>query len=185
MPGYVAHAEARSLLAVSEIFQDGHRSFAGVDGVGTTGMKGATGRRIHGRWRVALQDDALPQLLAHGIGHRHRADERLRVRVQWFLEDLSRFADLYNLAEIHHCDAVGDVFHHGEIVRDEDEREVHLAGELREEIDDLRLDGNIERAHRFVGHDKLRLDGERAGDGDALALPSGEFVRILFDEAWR
>ena len=67
-------------------------------------------------------------------------------------------------------------------MRDEDEREMHLAGELREEIDDLRLDGNVESADRFVRDNELRLDRERAGDGDALALAAGEFVGILFDE---
>ena len=56
---------------------------------------------------------------------------------------------------------------------------------LREQVDDLRLDGNVERGDRFVGDDELGFDGERAGDGDALALAAGKFVRIFFQEPRR
>ncbi len=31
---------------------------------------------------------------------------------------------------------------------------------------------------RFVGHDQLRVQRERAGDADALALTAGELVRV-------
>jgi len=53
---------------------------------------------------------------------------------------------------------------------DKDQREVHLLGELREEVQDLRLDEDVEGGDGFVGDDDLGLEGEGAGDGDALAL---------------
>ena len=47
-----------------------------------------------------------------------------------------------------------------------------------EQIDDLRLDRDVERRDRLVADDQLRLAGQRAGDADALALAAGELVRI-------
>ena len=47
-----------------------------------------------------------------------------------------------------------------------------------EQVDDLRLDRHVERGHRLVGHQQLRLQGQRAGDADALALAAGELVRV-------
>ncbi len=46
-----------------------------------------------------------------------------------------------------------------------------------QQIDDLRLDRDVECGHRLVGDDELRLDRKRAGNADPLALPAGELVR--------
>ena len=96
----------------------------------------------------------------------------------WIAEQLLGRRRLDDLAEIHDGDAVGDVLHHGEIVADEDVGEAKALLQLLHQVDDLRLDRHVERRHRLVGHDQARLDGQRAGDGDALALAAGEFVRI-------
>ena len=50
--------------------------------------------------------------------------------------------------------------------------------QVRDQVDDLRLDRHVERRDRLVGDQQLRRQRERAGDGDALALAAGEFVRI-------
>ena len=47
-----------------------------------------------------------------------------------------------------------------------------------EQVDHLRLDRHVERRYRLVGDDEARLDRQRAGDADALALPAREFVRV-------
>ena len=80
--------------------------------------------------------------------------------------------------EVHHGDAVGHVGDHGEIVRDEEVRESAVALQIAQQVDDLRLHTDIECGDRLVAHDEGRLDGQRACDTDALALPSGELVRI-------
>ena len=49
--------------------------------------------------------------------------------------------------------------------------------QVLEQVDDLRLDRDVERRHRLVADDEVWLGGERAGDADALALAAGEFVR--------
>ena len=90
-----------------------------------------------------------------------------------------------DLSEIHHGNAIGDVFHDRQIVRDEDEREIHLPAKLRKQIQDLRLDRNIERRHGFIGDDHLGIQRERARDRDALTLSAGKFVRIFLHESRR
>ena len=50
--------------------------------------------------------------------------------------------------------------------------------QVEQQVQHLRLHGDVERRDRLVGDDELRLEGERAGDADALALAAGEFVRI-------
>ena len=50
--------------------------------------------------------------------------------------------------------------------------------QVREQVDDLRLDRDVERGDRLVADDEPRLDRERAGDADPLPLAAGEFVRI-------
>ncbi len=63
-------------------------------------------------------------------------------------------------------------------MRDEDDGQVALADHAHEEFEDLRLDRDVERGQRLVEYQQIRLDGDRACDGDALTLAAGEFVRI-------
>ena len=89
--------------------------------------------------------------------------------------------DLHHLAEIKHHYPVADVPHDGEIVRDEDQRQTHLGLQIHQQIDDLRLDRDIEGRDRLVADNQLRLVDDRPRDADALALPAGEFMRIAVD----
>ncbi len=59
----------------------------------------------------------------------------------------------------------------------EEVREPELVLKLHEQVHDLRLDRHVERRDRLVEHHHLRVQRERAGDADALALPAGELVR--------
>ena len=55
---------------------------------------------------------------------------------------------------------------------------LQLVLQIHQQIDDLRLNRHIQRGHRFVADDQLRIERQRARDADALALAAGEFVRI-------
>ena len=50
--------------------------------------------------------------------------------------------------------------------------------EVAQQVQDLRLDRDVERRDGLVGDDQLRLQRERARDADALALAAGELVRV-------
>ena len=90
---------------------------------------------------------------------------------------------LDNDAEIHHGDAVGDVFYDGKIVRDENVGEPEPVLQIAQQVQDLRADRHIQRRHRLVADDEFRFHRERAGNGDALALAAGEFVGIATRKA--
>ena len=47
-----------------------------------------------------------------------------------------------------------------------------------EQVEDLRLHGDVERRDRLVADDQLRVERERAGDPDPLTLPARELVRV-------
>ena len=52
-----------------------------------------------------------------------------------------------------------------------------LPPESPEEIENLRLDGDVERRGRLVQNDKPRVESNCASDADPLALTSAELVR--------
>ncbi len=73
---------------------------------------------------------------------------------------------------------VDEIAHHRHGVRDEQIGQAEVALQLRQQVDDLRSDADVEGGNRFVAHNELRPQREGAGDADALALSAGEFVRI-------
>ena len=93
--------------------------------------------------------------------------------------------ELDDAAEVHHRDPAADVAHDGEVVGDEEVREVEALLQLTQQVDDLRLDRHVERGHRLVAHDEVGLEREGARDADALALAAGELVRIVGSSARR
>src|SRR5690349_24554385 len=105
-----------------------------------------------------------------GIRHRHGGDETLRVRVGRTAQDLVARAHLHELAVVHHRDAVGEDVDDGEVVADEEARELQLLLQVLQEVQEARLDGHVEGRGRLVGHEQLRSERERAGDADALTL---------------
>ena len=109
---------------------------------------------------------------------RGMAEKARRIGMRRACEQRVGIGDLDDASEIHHGDAVGDVPHDREIVRDEQVGQFQLALQILQEIDDLRLDGDIESRYRLVADDETRLQREGASDADALALPAGELMRI-------
>ena len=66
----------------------------------------------------------------------------------------------------------------GQIMGDEDERQIELSPELREEVEDRRLHGDVQCRDRLVGDEDVGLQGEGARDSDALPLAAGETARV-------
>ena len=87
-------------------------------------------------------------------------------------------AELDDLAEVHHRDAMGDVLHDAQIVRDEQLAQSQLLLEILQQVEELGLHGQVERAGRLVEHHEIGSHGQRARDGDALALSAAELVRV-------
>ena len=84
-------------------------------------------------------------------------------------------------AGVHHRDVVGDLGDHAEIVRDEDDRGAGLLAQRAHQVEDLRLDRDVERGGRLVGDQQLRPARQRHRDHHALAHAAREPVRIVVE----
>ena len=130
-----------------------------------------------GDGHVAAQDDLLAGVGPVGIGHGHGRQQRRRVRVPRTLVEVVDTGDLDDLAEVHHRDPVADVPYDGQVVGDEDVGEGELALQIGEQVDDLRLDRDVEGRDGLVADDEPGTQGKGAGDADALPLAAGELGR--------
>ena len=92
--------------------------------------------------------------------------------------EIVRRSDLDDLPEVHHRDSFGDAANDREIVRDEQIRQPELLSGLLHQVDDLRLDRDVQRRYRLVADEKLRLHRECSRDTDALPLATGELMRV-------
>ena len=94
------------------------------------------------------------------------------------LEQVAAVGQLGDAPEVHDRDAVADVLDDAHVVGDEDVRQPEFALEVLEQVQDLGLDGDVERGDRLVADDEVRLEDERAGDPDPLALAARELVGV-------
>ena len=87
-------------------------------------MKVASGWRVDWVGDVAYQSDA--RALEAGFRDWNCRQQRLGVRVFRRCVELAGGGDFNNAAEVHHRDAITDVLHHRQIVRDKEIGEVKL-----------------------------------------------------------
>ena len=92
-------------------------------------------------------------------------------------EDRFAVALLHDPPQVHDRDAVAQVAHDGQVVRDEHDREAEAAAQVLEEPQDRGLHRDVQGGDRLVRDDHARLDRERPGDRDPLALAPGELAR--------
>src|SRR6187431_1015859 len=90
----------------------------------------------------------------------YRREQGSRIRVLRPLVDAFRLADLHNLPFEHYGDAIGDVADNGKIVCDEDVGQAEFFLNILHQVDDLRLNRDVEGAHRLVCDDDLRIRRE-------------------------
>ena len=109
----------------------------------TTRPEAASGRRVERAGHVSLEDDALPA--RSGLRQRDRGEQRLRVWMARVGEELALVRIFHDASEVHHRHACGDVLYDREIVCDENVRQAEPPLEIGQEIDDLRLDRDVER----------------------------------------
>ncbi len=116
--------------------------------------------------------------LAAEVGLGNRGEQRARIGVHRVAEQLRRGRELDDASGAHHRDAVGEVVHHREVVRDEEVGEAERLAQVGKQVEHLRLHRDVERRDRLVADQQLRAERERARDADPLALPAREAVRV-------
>ncbi len=149
---------------------------AGGDAVRATGLEGTSRRQLgDGRDRAF---DGCERKGAIGRKSRNCAQQAQRVGMSGRVENIGLGAELDQVAGVHDGDAIGDVRDDGEIVRDEKHRQSEFVAEVVEQVEDLLLDGDVERGGGLVGNEELRAVDDGHGDHDALPHASGELVRV-------
>ena len=94
--------------------------------------------------------------------------------------DVFRRPALDDLARIHHVHAVRIAGNNAEIVGDDNHRNAQFTRQVLHQLQNLRLNCNVECRCRFIGNDEFRLAAQRHRDHDTLAHTAAEMVRILF-----
>ena len=144
----------------------------------TAGVEAASCGRVDRAGYVSLQQDARPLPLDLGIGGGHRRQQGVRVGVHGLGEQPVGAGLLHDLAQVHDGGAVADVPHHGQIVGDEQIGEAEAVLQLFQEVQHLRLDGDVERRHRLVKDQETGVEGQRPRHPYPLALPARELVGV-------
>ena len=100
-------------------------------------------------------------------------------------EDHVRGAKLHQPTEIQHGDAVGQVAHDAEIVRDDDVAGLLVALQVAQQVEDRGLHRHVERTGGFVADHDARAAGKGTGDRNALLEAAGQCTRTHVEVARR
>ena len=92
---------------------------------------------------------------------------------------------LHDPACIHDHDPIAKAGDNAKIMADQYHRHPQLTLHLLNQLQNLRLNGHVQRRGRFVGNKKVRLGDEGHCDHDPLPHASGEFVRVHFQAMFR
>lgn len=147
-----------------------------IRGVGAARMEHAAAGRINGGGQVAGQHDALSFIA--GINRGYGGQKRLGVGMHRMGKQLLRRRFLHQMAQIHYAHAVGDILHHAHVVGDEQVGQPALLLQILHQVDDLGLNGHIQRGDRLIAHDHLGVQNHRPRQTDALPLTARKLVGI-------
>ena len=111
--------------------------------------------------------------IGKGVGQAHRVG---MARPRQHLADR---AGLDHLARIHHDDPVAHIGDDADVVRHQHDREAEALLQVAQRVEHLALHDHVERRHRLVGDQQLRIERQRQRDADALAHAAGELVRVV------
>ena len=99
--------------------------------------------------------------------------------MQGIAEQFGRGGVLHQMPRVHDPHGVGDAGHHAQVVGDEEHGHAALAALLRDEAEDLALDGGVEGRGGFVRQQQVGLAGQGHGDHHALAHAAGKLVGVI------
>src|SRR6185369_11823995 len=156
---------------------------AAGDGRNAPGMERATGGPIERvRNRPADRGELQPR---HGLDAWNRLQQGPGVGVLRVVEDLIDAALLDHAPQIHDYHVIGHLGHDAKVVGDEHDRHSPFPLKLPQQIQDLRLRGNVEGRRGLVGDKQARITGESHRDHRPLAESTTQFERVFVDAALR
>lgn len=136
----------------------------------------ATFRGIDWCRRVAFETN--PRAFGARGWNWNRSKQRLSIWVQRARENFVGRGFFHDLAKIHHRHSIRDILDDGQVVRDEQIREIEPLLKLAKQIQHLRLNRHIQSRYGFIAHDKPWVETERTCYPDALPLTSGELMGV-------
>ena len=142
-------------------------------------MEFTTAGRIYRRGNIPFQNNTVH--LHVWIRHGNCREQRLGIRVQSVAKDLLLRAELYHTAQVHNAHLIGNMLDDGKVVRNEDVGQAELRLQFFQHIDNLRLNGYVERRYGFVANDKVGFQSKCTGNTNTLTLTAGELVRITLE----
>jgi hypothetical protein len=86
--------------------------------------------------------------------------------------------DLHQLAGIHDGQVRAQVTRRSKVVGDHHIGEPQALLQALQEVEDLCPDGDVQGGDRFVEDNQPRIGHQRPGNGNTLALPAAELVRV-------
>ena len=87
---------------------------------------------------------------------------------------------LYHFTCIHNGYFVTDLSNNTQVMCDKDNTHMILLLKFFHQLQNLCLDGYIQRSCRLIGDQKLRMTDQTHGDHNPLTHTTGKFVRVLF-----
>ena len=151
---------------------------ADVAGLLATRVEVAPRRRLQwGRDFSLDRNEAALARLQAGLG----AQQSEGLGVVRTAEQLVGGRGLHHPTQVHDDDPVGQVAHDTQVMADEEIGQLQPFAQLQEQLEDLGLDGNVQRGDRLIANDKLRFYRQSAGNTDALPLSALKFVGVFPD----
>ena len=112
---------------------------------------------------------------------RDALQQALGVFVGRVVEDIVGEAAFDHLAGVHDGDAVAGAGHDAQVVGNEYDGHAQPILKIHDKLQDLGLDGDVQRRGGLVGDKQLGLAGQGDGDHDALTHAAGELVGVLLE----
>ena len=151
---------------------------ADLIGLCTAGPETATRRRVDGRGELTGDLAPLATTGLSRVRNRDSIKKSLGIGVNGISQQRLGGTDLNHLAEVHHPDAVRHVAHHRQVMAHHDHGEPLCDLEVLHQVEQLCLDRHVKGRDGLVGHQQHWIEGQRPSETDALALSSGEFMRV-------
>lgn len=131
-----------------------------------------------------LSPDPIPGLSSTHVDLGEGREQRLRVRMDRVFQDSTHGTDFGELPQIHHRYTVRHISDRCHVVRDEEVCEPFLLLQAHETIQDLGLDGDIERTRWFVEDDEPWVQAKRSRERESLSASSRELMGILLERTF-
>ena len=123
--------------------------------------------------------------LAWTIEARQRPQQAKRVRVERVRQHRFGGTRLDDLARVHDREPIDEAGDDAKVMRDEQERHVQFVAQALQQLEDLRLDRDVEGGGGLVRDQERWLAGQCHGDHRALPHAARELVRVVVDAPLR